>query len=65
MRRIRNVAVALLLVALRLSQGGCQKEGTAPPDDPVTELAYPGTYWTMYPDQVKDTLSLPASGQPE
>ena len=65
MRRIRNVAVALLLAALLLSLGGCQKEVPAPPDGPVTELAYPGTYWTMSPDQVKDALSLPASGLPE
>lgn len=65
MRRIRNVAVALLLAALLLSLGGCQKEVPAPPDGPVTELAYPGTYWTMSPDQLREALSLPADGLPE
>ena len=65
MRRVRSIAAALLLMALVLGLGGCQKEAPAPPDSFSTELAYPGTYWTMSPDQVKDALSLPASGLPE
>ena len=65
MRRVRSIAAALLLMALVLGLGGCQKEAPAPPDSFSTELAYPGTDWTMSPDQVKDALSLPASGLPE
>lgn len=65
MRRVRSIAAALLLMALVLGLGGCQKEAPAPPDSFSTELAYPGTYWTMSPDQVKDALSLPAGGLPE
>ena len=65
MRRVRSIAAALLLMALVLGLGGCQKEAPAPPDSFSTELAYPGTDWTMSPDQVKDALSLPADSPAE
>ena len=65
MRRVRIIAAALLLMALVLGLGGCQKEVQTPPDSFSTELAYPGTDWTMSPDQVKDALSLPADSPAE
>lgn len=65
MRRVRSIAAALLLMALVLGLGGCQKEVQTPPDSFSTELAYPGTDWTMSPDQLKDALSLPADSPAE
>lgn len=65
MKYCRKIALVLTALALVLSLGGCQKEAQAPADGPGAELAYPGTDWTMSPDQLKDALSLPAGSLAE
>ena len=65
MKHFRGTALILTVLALILSLGGCQKETPAPADGSSTELAYPGTDWTMSPDQLKDALSLPAGSLAE
>ena len=65
MKHFRGTALILTVLALILSLGGCQKETPAPADGSSTELAYPGTDWTMSPDQLKDALSLPADSPAE